>query len=564
MLFSRRACPPRRIADDGCNTRRASPPAKPVARAMTPNLEPLHAPREDRAVLVQPPVDRVNDLVAENLRIRDQLRYDLHGRSLADLSQLARTELLESARQWTAAYRNVPPVPHDPQGLIYLAGHQPQMFHPGVWLKDFALGELAKQHGAAAVNLIVDSDVLMDSSLRVPTGSVAEPQAVQIPFDRPDPKIPYEDRRIEDRELFASFDRRVIEQIAPLESDPLIARYWPMVRARAKETDNLGACLAQARHQLEESWGLETLEVPQSRVCAGQAFQWFTAHLLARLPEFRAIHNEALREYRRQYHVRSTAHPVPELAAEGDWLEAPLWVWTAADPRRRRLFVRSAGGEIVISDRGTWEVRLPLRADGDAGPTVERLLELQRGGVRIRSRALITTLWARLALGDLFIHGIGGAKYDRLTDRLMERFFGFRPPNFMVLSATLLLPIERERVSADCQRTIQRGLRDLIYHPERCLDGSNDTAAELIAAKRRWIETPQTAENARQSCQAIRAVNAALQPRLDDRRQQLLELQTRTMHGLRAESVLAWREYAFCLYPEATLRGFLSGLLHKT
>ena len=205
-----------------------------------------------------------------------------------------------------------------------------------------------------------------------------------------------------------------------------------------------------------------------------------------------------------------------------------------------------------------------MRADGDAGRAVERLLELQRGGVRIRSRALVTTLWARLALGDLFIHGIGGAKYDRVTDRLIERFFGLRPPGFMVLSATLLLPIERDRVTADDLRAIQRELRDLTYHPERYLDGADHAAADLMAAKRRWIETPQTAENARQRCHAIREVNAALQPWLDPRRQTMLERQAQTLRKLQAESVLAWREYAFCLYPESTLREFLSGLLHKT
>ena len=201
---------------------------------------------------------------------------------------------------------------------------------------------------------------------------------------------------------------------------------------------------------------------------------------------------------------------MPELAEEGSWLEAPLWVWTAADPRRRRLWARSAGDEIVLSDRQSWEARLPLRADGHAGRAVERLLELQRGGVRIRSRALVTTLWARLALGDLFIHGIGGAKYDRVTDLLIERFFGLRPPGFMVVSATLLLPIERDRVTDDELRAIRRELRDLTYHPERYLDGADRAVSDLMAAKRRWIETPQTAENARQRCRAIREVERRL------------------------------------------------------
>lgn len=524
----------------------------------------LQAPRDDRAAIVEPPFANVAELVSENLRLRDQLCCDLHGRSCAEISQMARAELLDEARRWTAAYRNVPSTPPDPRGLIFLAGHQPQMFHPGVWFKDFALAELSHRHGATAVNLIVDSDTLSDTSLRVPTGSVAEPHAVQIPFDRPDPKIPYEERRIEDRELFASFGGRVVEQIAPLVADPLISQYWPLVMARAEQTDNLGACLAQARHQLEGSWGLDTLEVPQSRVCSGEAFQWFIAHLLVRLPEFRAIHNQAIREYRRSHHVRSTSHPAPELAAEGDWLEAPLWVWTAAEPRRRRLFARATGDEVALSDRQSWEIRLPLKPDGHAGRAVERLMEIQRSGVRIRSRALITTLWARLALGDLFLHGIGGAKYDQVTDLLMERFFGFHPPGIMVLSATLHLPIERDRATDEDARSVERALRDLTYHPEQHLEKSEDAQAALIGEKRRWIETQQTAKNAKQRCQAIRDVNAALQPKLEAQRRQLLERQEQIARRLQAERVLAWREYAFCLYPEATLRGFLPGLLHKT
>jgi hypothetical protein len=525
----------------------------------------LRTPREDRAALIEPPFDRVPELVGDNLRIQTQLDYNLQGRSFAAISQLARSELLAAARRWTAAYRNIPSEPPAPQGLTYLAGHQPQMFHPGVWFKNFVLGELARRHGATAVNLVIDNDILSEATLRVPGQSVSDPHVEKIAFDRPDPKIPYEERQIEDRELFGTFGRRVAAHLAPLVADPLITQYWPLVCARAEHTDNLGTCLAQARHEMEgRAWGVQTLEVPQSWVCTSEAFQWFVAHLLAQLPRFHAVHNEAVREYRRRYHVRSLSHPVPELAEEGTWLEAPLWVWTAGEPHRRRLFARDTGGEIVLSDRQSWEARLPLQADGHAGRAVERLLELQRGGVRIRSRALMTTLWARLALGDLFIHGIGGAKYDRLTDLLIERFFGLRPPGLMVVSATLHLPIERDRVTEEDVRTAERQVRDLTYHPERFLDASADAPADLLAEKRQWIETPQTAENGRQRCRAIRAVNTALQPWLDGQRKRLLEQQAQVIHRRRAESVLAWREYAFCLYPEPTLREFLSGLLHKT
>jgi hypothetical protein len=519
-------------------------------------IDRLQTPQEDGAALIEPPLRQAAELLDANLRLREIWQYDLQGLSLAAVSLMARKELLEAARRWTGAYRSVPAALPDPCKPILLAGHQPQMFHPGVWFKNFVLGRLAEEHNAAAVNLIVDGDTLSDTSLRVPGGSVAEPQADPTPFDRPEPRIPFEERKIEDRELFASFGRRVAERIAPLVGEPLIDRYWPLVQERVRHCDNLGACLAQARHQLEEQ-STNTLEVPQSWLCRGEAFQWLVAHLLARLPQLRTVYNEALRDYRRLHGVRSRLHPAPDLAQDGEWLEAPFWLWTADDPRRRRLFARAGGGETVLSDRGAWQARLPLTAEGDASRAVERLVELQRGSVRIRPRALVTTLWARLALGDLFIHGIGGAKYDRVTDRLIERFFGLDPPRFLVVSATLHLPIARPRATPADARAIVGELRDMTYHPERYLT----QPAETIAAKQRWIETPETRDSARQRCQAIRHINAALQPQLEDRRRRLIERHAEVAKSLRAESVLARREYAFCLYPEQTLRGFVEKLL---
>jgi hypothetical protein len=521
----------------------------------------LHAPREDREALVEPSPGEVAAVVEANRRLHDRIPYDLQGCSLAKASRIARGELLAAARKWTSAYRDVPAA-SDPTGPIYLAGHQPRLFHPGVWFKNFALGQLARQHGAVAVNLVIDSDILGDPSLRIPGGTVATPHAMAIPFDQADPKIPFEDRKIEDRERFRSFGRRAAEQLRPLVAEPLIEQYWPLVCSRTEETDNLGACLAQARHQLEAEWGLETLEVPQSLVCRGEAFQWFVAHLLARLPEFRIIHNQAVREYRRAHHIRSVSHPVPELVQEGDWLEAPLWIWTAADPRRRHLFARAAGKEIVLSDRQAWESRLSLTAAGDGRRAVEQLLDLQHGGVRLRTRALTTTLWSRLALGDLFIHGIGGAKYDQVTDLLIERFFGLRPPGFMVVSATLLLPIERDRPAAEELGAAERAWRDLSYQPERFLTGV-DGAADLVSAKGRLIETPRTVENARQRCRAIRQVNAAMQPWVAEQRRQLSDRRRQLSEQFKTEHVLGWREHAFCLYPERTLRDFLSTAIHN-
>ena len=61
-------------------------------------------------------------------------------------------------------------------------------------------------------------------------------------------------------------------------------------------------------------------------------------------------------------------------------------------------------------------------------------------------------MYARLVLSDLFLHGIGGAKYDQLTDLIIARFFGLQPPGFVTLSATVLLFEDR---TAELTRAIR-------------------------------------------------------------------------------------------------------------
>ena len=109
-----------------------------------------------------------------------------------------------------------------------------------------------------------------------------------------------------------------------------------------------------------------------------------------------------------------------------------------------------------------------------------------------------------------------------------------------------------------------------MYHPERYIGGTDgermgvsEDPAELIATKARWIQTPQTPQNARTRCRAIRRVNEALQPWVEPQRKRLQQLQAQTTRTLQAERVWAWRGYGFCLHPEKTFRGFLRALLPK-
>jgi hypothetical protein len=341
--------------------------------------------------------------------------------------------------------------------------------------------------------------------------------------------------------------------------------WWPIALERAAATGRIGAGLAQARHLAEIAWGQESLELPQSDMCQTSAFRRFVCHLLMHLPRFVDAYNAALGNYRRVHRIRNHAHPVPNLASVGPWLQAPFWIWSTADPRRRAVYVRREKTGLIVSDRQSFERSLPLAPAGDWQPAVAELSRWEGEGFKLRSRALVTTMFARVAVADLFIHGIGGAKYDEATDAICERFFGTAPPRFAAISGTLRLPIAKNGGAELDVSRLRHAVRELDFHPEQYAmfdqTPSNGEAAEvIIAEKRRWIGMEKTSPNAAARHAAIVAANQRLQPYVADRRREIEAQLASAREQSRANRVLLSREYAFCLFPRTSLEHFLLDL----
>lgn len=524
----------------------------------------LRAPREHGGRFVDPPLASAPQWLAKNRELARQDDCDVQGRSARELGLAARRELVDLASRHTSGYADETLealrdfAGPDPAPPLIVTGHQPHLFHPGVWYKNFAADAIARATGGIAVNLLIDNDTLRGATLKVPTGSAQEPRVEVAPFDRSTDEVPFEERRIVDPAAFRSFGERAGASLASLVPDALIAEVWPRVLAAARMTDNVGRCFAQARHGTERSWGVRTLEAPLSQLCDSHSFRWFAAHVLARADRFREAYDAALTEYRRVHRIRSRSHPVPDLATDGEWIEAPFWIWTSDEPRRRRLFARRVGRQVRLSDRQRIDFPLDLPADGSAETAVEQLDLQARAGVKVRPRAIMTTLFARLLASDLFLHGIGGAKYDQLTDALMRRFFGRVPPTFVTLTLTARLPIPHEEVARDDVRAATRRLRDLRFHPEQFVSDDADASLRtLVAEKQGWVDQhpPRGAGRPRQ--QALARLNATLAERLTARREELIEERDRLAVLAARHSLLASREYSFCLFPERTLRPLL-------
>jgi hypothetical protein len=464
----------------------------------------VHAPRGDKSFVAVPPLADAIELARRNRECLASASADIQGKKLTMLRRWARSAVYRAALEYTAllskgwAHAWEQPVDRSAAELettaFYVSGHQPTLFHPGVWVKNFAVARLAKLDGAVGLNLVVDTDTFSGTSLRIPSGPIGRPSVTSIAFDEPRPRQPWEEARVVNQELFSTFARRAGAALGNPGFAPLLPEFWPAAVAHSRVSDSLAECLTSARSLWERTWGAGNLELPISRLCRLEPFLWFAAHILAHLPKFQAVYNQVLREYRITNRVRSRTHPVPDLRQIDDgWLEAPFRVWRAGDEVRKRVFAQQTGGEIRLSDGEQVFATLPLAPDKEACCAVRELQKLDGQGIRMRTRALTTTLFTRLCFADLFVHGIGGAKYDQMTDRIVSRFFGLAAPEFLTMSATLRLPVPGLAVQPEDESRLRRQLRELRYHSDRHLPGELSTEQTLLVEEKRRLFAEQHA-----------------------------------------------------------------------
>ncbi len=543
----------------------------------------IRVPRENGTFLIHPEPAVV-------VRQIDQL----HGRSelpgsagceildcpLASFRAAARAEVITAASEWTSrlAGRDIAAAVDAP---LIMTGHQPELYHPGVLAKNFATSQLASRSGGVGLNLIVDNDLMASTRTRIPVGDRERPGFSTIGFDTSRAPIPWEEAHVTDMRLLATFAERIAAAMRSWGIDPLVTDCWPTVVQKAREQSDSGRkaslaeCLTAGRASLEREFGPGNLELPISRLCETKTFRSFAAHILLRARQFCEIYNQVLGEYRRVNRIRSSSHPVPELILQNGWCETPFWIWEAGNPRRGRLFVRQDDETLELAtspDSSSIVYSLNLRPNASSDAAATAVEQLSEAGLRLRTRALTTTLFTRLCLCDLFVHGIGGAKYDAMTDRIASRFFGVRLPEYLTLSATVWLPFgePHSATMSDVSR-LRQMLRELQQNPQRHLGADlPDDARQLISEKINLIAQQNASELSDSSGQKrlrghdryrrFPEINRQLAQRTLSQRKLILEELAQIEQSLAANKVLTSREFSFCLYPVEAIRKMIDGL----
>lgn len=442
-------------------------------------------------------------------------------------------------------------------GPVVVAGHQPEFFHAGVLAKLLAADLLAERLGGQALMLWTDADLPKQTLLHVPHLSTTGLERVPLPLPDLDPRLPVEVQPRLDhgawQETFATAERFYPESRTSALAQ-FAARWTAAVAA--------GGGFAQAH---AESWAA-VLEAAGARppramfyssLAQTGAFRAWAAHLLLAAERVHAAYNAAQAAYRARYHVHNPQRPVPPLRRDADRVETPLWIWHGSG-RRQHLFVRDAGGELeVFAD----DERVDTLSKGQlqCAACQTQPWRLESAGWSVRPRALALSAFARYFVADVFIHGIGGAQYDEVTDALCQEVFGTPPPPLACVSATVRLPLPAAEVSEADVRAAQRAVRDLPHNPQRYateVDDAWQTRLDGLIAESQRLRREQSGDHAarRAIFEAIRAHKADLAGRLTDAHERMRQRVTQVAARLAQRRLADDREYFAALAPTQTLR----------
>ena len=437
--------------------------------------EQYRTPTGDGEVTVIPAADSLPEAARANAKLGTSYEFKVLDVPASTLAAQVRADVLRLAREYTTSL-GLEAQTAAPE-LIVATGHQPVLPHPGIWLKNHLASRVARQLGAASVNFIVDNDTVDLNTINVP----ADDEGLQnkaVPFiDCP--------HGMAAEEIVVRCDAvGALREAARLARTALADSLADEFVASASPAEGLTEFVSRPRRRLEESFGVRNLELPVSLLCSTDGFLALCAHIVTNAEQFFGTYNRVLDRHRARQGITNPVEPSPNLMRQAGRLELPFWVWRKGEARGP-MFVACDAAETLVCEGTTIVARIPRSTTG-AADVVAVLRRAFGAGFKIRPRALTMTMFFRLFCCDLFIHGMGGARYEPANDAIIREFFAAEPPVYVTASATLFVKPKAPAPSAQGLVEMRQRIRRMKMTPERFVEEllPDDLEAHELARQR--------------------------------------------------------------------------------
>lgn len=492
-----------------------------------PRYADWKAPDEDAEFLLWPDVGEIIRQTEENRRQLSSSKALIQNLPLAELRRRQRHSIGHT---------------NNDQPLI-ATGHQTELYHPGVWVKNVLASALARKLAGRAWHFAVDTDAPKHLSLRWPGGSVPitdDPKLITAPWSG----------------LLTAPSPAHVDDIAATlgaarqwwDFNPVAEAFLTTLKTLAQENPNLASDLSGAIQHLDKRLNLHHQTHLMSQVWPSHPYLIFAHHLLASAAQFAATYNAALADYRHEQHITSPGRPMPDLEIAAEEIETPFWLDNLKSESRQRLILRKKDNEWALTPfQPSAEPVFIFQSATPAETASEKLTGfLHEHNLRIAPRALPLTLFFRLFLADQYIHGIGGGRYDQVTDRIIHKFFNIDPPRFSVTTATLYFPAAQNQERISLRPLLQEGRQ--IRH--------NSVSPEKRELAQRIATLPRRSRQRRDLFHEMHA-NLTQQITQDKLRDWSQRLEQASQEQTRQNAFFD-REFFFALQSESRLRDMIS------
>lgn len=396
---------------------------------------------------------------------------------------------------------------------VIMTGHQSGFWHPGILSKYIAADRLAKAIDGVAAAIVVDHDVV--DPLRI--NAVGQTRSGQI-----EPVVV---------SLRARSGNAMLSRLEPPISQAEL-RHWTgeerLIPPDREAIDRIIASLL--KHTDAESLGEQAAKANAELLAPWMRVRQFTAQQLIRSTAWKSFFARALEDPAvcvRAYNSAVTKHPeagIPTLfaiAREHRW-ELPFW-----------LLDRDAG-------------RRPLYEEMVHHPGFDPDL--------LATKALSLTASVRRNLCDLFIHGSGGAIYDRATDDWIQGWLGEKLAPSVAITADVyrVLPVEARRDADPAELDHAMWLAHSARHNPEILgdDRAEHEKQQFLKQIRETPDaSPQRTDLYRSMHRMLDAFRQAHQTELARLDQQAVAIK----QGLVVSQLETRRDWASVLYPVSQL-----------
>jgi len=538
---------------------------------------------QNKQIFFSPSADKMGSLLEENKKIFSKYSFTILNQPFGEVKENCRKEVIRKALKFSKKFDpDIEEKINPAYQYIIQTGHQPVFFHPGIWIKNIFLNELLKSpllDKSLGLNIILDNDICRDLNLLLPALSSKGNLIVEeISFlsSTLTPNLPFEEYPYPSLKLITKFTRDIIRRLKSLESEnkDILNNFENFVRCLENSSrffnqnytrGNLGEFLGLARRLYEQEIEPAYLEIPFSKICSSDEFLSFFLEITKNINSCSEIYNKKLDEYRKLFKIRNQAHPSPNLMIKENLIEIPFWIWREGD-QRRKIFILNEEEKNYLYNESYGKI-FPIEKD-DSKSLFSLKTVLKKEGLKIRPKALLLTLYNRLFVSDLFIHGLGGAKYDLVTDEIIREFFKVEPPHFLVASCTLHLNFKSSPGASDFKiSTLKKEIRDWEFNPQRYIDElpltkkEKNQIGELVEKKTKLIKkikkTLSPIEK-RKISEEIKAINNFMGEKVKPIKYELNKKIEREEEKMKQAKVYTFREFPYCFFSAKTLRNLLN------